>query len=225
MGVSLPSGVAPCTLPAASQPPSPGQPHCDPISFSLGDSGVRAPVPCPPEPRRLGSDPNAESGAHAISSRHPGVGAPHLRLQTRSLSPQLLLGARFPNSSLLRPRRPRKPSLQPPAARHPDPLTSSGFGALPSALWALLLLPAKQVAGQREERGCRLPPRKWGGGTQQVQQLLREEGATSLPRPQPQHRASRLRPWKTQHVTPPPQPAPSAPIPALGGPGVLVTFE
>lgn len=202
MGFSLPSGVAPCTLPAASQPPSPGQPHSGPISFSLGDSGVRAPVPCSPEPRRLGSDPNVESGAHAISSRDPGVGAPRLRLQTRSPSPPLLPGARFPNSSLLRPRRPRKPSLQPPAARHPDPLTGSGFGALPLHSGRCCYCLRNRWLGRgRREAAVSLPGS--GGGAQQVQQLLREKGATSLPRPQPQHRASRLRPWKIQHVTPP----------------------
>lgn len=79
---------------------------------------------------------------------------------------------------------------------------------LPGSAQGTATCAAKQVAGRREEREAAPSPspaaRKWRG-VQQVRQLTREEGASSLPRPQPRHPA----------IPAPPAPPSESPAPRL----------
>lgn len=123
-----------------------------------------------------------------------GSGLPvSLSGQIRSLNPLLLLRARFPNPDSFFPKDPEDRVSIPLLPCSPGLLTRSGFCELPSAPWALSLLPLRRIGSWgRGRREAALSPspaaRKWRG-VQQVRQLTREEGATSLPRPQPRHLA------------------------------------
>lgn len=81
--------------------------------------------------------------------------------------------------------------------------------------WALPLLRLnKWLEGGRRERPPRPPPQQpgSGGGGQQVRQLSWEEGASSLPRPQPRHPAIPAPPAPPSE-SPAPRPPTQPPVP------------
>lgn len=85
----------------------------------------------------------------------------------------------------------------------------------PALRWALRLAPRNRwLEGGRRARPPRPPPQQpgSGGGVQQVRQLTREEGASSLPRPQPRHPAIPAPPAPPSE-SPAPRPPTQPPVP------------
>lgn len=177
---------APSVIPEPSHQPSlqfPGLPPRDPNPSSAQDWPALV-----PEVQKSSPDPPA-------GHQRPRLLTPGSRLVV-SPSPDA-------------PGAPTPPFL--PGRRSPEVASLLPGSALGTATCAAR---NRWLEGGRRERPPRPPPQQpgSGGGVQQVRQLTREEGASSLPRPQPRHPAI-LAPPAPPSESPAPRPPTQPPVP------------